>query len=84
MLIVGGLIAGTMSTRGLGSYMAIEEYIKASMALKNLGMNFSLVKPLMVQFTLATAEGEIQISTLETEYAAPKQLTARLTMKYTS
>jgi hypothetical protein len=84
MIVVGGFISGTMSTHGFGSYAAIEEYIAASMTLKQLGISFLLTSPLTARFTLSNAEGEIQFSTLDTEYAAPKQLYARLTMKFTS
>lgn len=84
MIVVGGFISGTMSTHGFGSYAAMEEFMVANMTLNQLGINFSLASSLTAQFTLSNAEGEIEISTLDTEYAAPKQLHARLTMKYTT
>lgn len=84
MIVVEGFISGTLSTRGFGSFAAMEEFMVASMSLKQLGIAFSVTRPLTTQFTLSTAEGEIQISTLDVEYAVPKQLYARLTMKYTS
>lgn len=73
-----------MSTRGFGSYAAIEEFMVASMTLKQLGIDFALARPLSTQFSLSVAEGEIQISTLDIEWEAPKQPYARIYMKYTS
>lgn len=84
MLVVGGFISGTMSTRGLGSYMAVEEFMTASMSLKQMGMNFSLASSLTTRFSLTAIEGEIEISTLDIEWEAPKQPYARITMKYIS
>lgn len=81
MIIIDGYLSNTICTHGFGAYYSLQEFMSATITLKKPTLNFSLVTPLNVSFSLSSFEGDIVIGAFDIEYET-KAPYARLTMKY--